>query len=91
MSDKAVQLTVSGAVVGVNFRNWAKQQADRLGVGGWVRNNVDRTVTIEAEGPAESVDQFVEFVRRGPEQATIEAVDVREAEIRGLSGFSVEY
>jgi len=91
MQEKSVQLTVSGNVVGVNFRNWAKRQADRLGVGGWVRNNVDRTISIEVEGSSDAVDEFIELVKRGPEQATVEDVDVRDGELRGLAGFSIEY
>jgi acylphosphatase len=91
-TDRSVEITVTGKVVGVDFRNWAQLQATRLGLGGWVRNNTDQTVSIAAEGPVDAVDSFVEIVRRGPEGATVEGVDVREAgEAHGYAGFAVEY
>lgn len=91
-TDRSVELTVTGKVVGVDFRNWAAREGTRLGLGGWVRNNSDQTVTLAAEGPTEAVDSFIELVRRGPSGATVDGVDVREAgESHGYSGFQVEY
>lgn len=91
-TDRSVEITITGKVVGVDFRNWAQLQGTRLGLGGWVRNNVDQSVSIAAEGPIEAVDSFIELLRRGPEGATVENVDVREAsETHGYSSFQVEY
>jgi acylphosphatase len=91
-TDRSVEISLTGKVVGVDFRNWAAQQATRLGLGGWVRNNSDQTVSMAAEGPNDAVDSFIEIVRRGPEGATVEGVDVREgSETHGYAGFQVEY
>lgn len=91
-TDRSIEITVTGKVVGVDFRNWAQREATRLGLGGWVRNNSDQTVTIAAEGPTDSIDSFIELVRRGPDIATVEGIDVREGqESHGYAGFQVEY
>jgi acylphosphatase len=41
------------------------------------------------EGPAEAVDELVEFCRQGPTAATVEDVDVQTEDSEGLSGFDV--
>lgn len=89
---KSVELTISGQVVGVGLRQWTQMTASQIGVAGWVRNNLDRTVTVRAEGPAETVDAFVERMRRPSlEAAHVDDVQVRDIEASGYSGFSVEW
>lgn len=91
-TNRSVEITVTGKVVGVDFRNWTQRTATRLALGGWVRNNTDQSVSIEVEGPTEAVDSFIELIRRGPEGATVENVDVRDVpEPHGYAGFQVEY
>ncbi len=88
-TDRSAELTVTGTVADVEFRNWAAREATRLALGGWVRTNSDRTVTLALEGAAETIDGFIELVRRAP---GVEGVDVREQpEAHGYSGFQVEY
>lgn len=86
---KGVELTVAGTVQDVNFRQWTVREATRLGVGGWVRNNTDRTVTIVAEGPVEPVETFIERVKVGPAYGQVESVDVRDAEVHGYASFTI--
>ena len=90
--DKAVQITLTGKVIGVGLRNWDQREANRRGLGGWVRNNTDRSVSIEVEGPVADVDAFVDSVGQGLlEGAEIKSKDVRESEIKRYTGFYVEY
>ena len=49
----------TGRVQGVGFRYNAKYAADTLGVTGWVRNEWDGTVTMEAQGLEESIDRLL--------------------------------
>lgn len=49
----------SGHVQGVGFRYRAQYAAQRLGLTGWVENNWDGTVEMEAQGPADAVDSLV--------------------------------
>ena len=53
---KAIQARVTGQVQGVAFRWHTQEQAQRLGVVGWVRNEVDGSVLVHAEGEDEAVD-----------------------------------
>ena len=80
---------ISGDVQGVSFREEARRKATEAGVSGWISNRSDGRVEAVFEGPAEAVDELVEFCREGPTAADVEGVDVQEEETEGLSGFDV--
>jgi acylphosphatase len=87
---QAVDVTVTGMVQGVFFRAEAQQEAYRLGVAGWVRNEPDGTVAAHLEGEPGSVEAMVAWCREGPRRARVERVDVRDAEATGARGFDVD-
>jgi acylphosphatase len=82
-------LTISGQVQGVFFRETARRKATEAGVAGWITNRSDGTVEAVFEGPAEAVEELVDFCREGPTAATVEDVDVQTEEPEILSGFDV--
>ncbi|MGH3362262.1 MAG: acylphosphatase [Nocardioides sp.] len=86
---KAVDVTVSGRVQGVSFRAYTQQEADRLGVTGWVSNEPDGTVAGHFEGADAAVDALVEWCRHGPRLADVDRVDVQPGEQQGASRFDV--
>lgn len=73
-----VHLVVTGRVQGVWYRESCRRVADRLGVGGWVRNAADGRVEIEAEGPRRAVDALVEWARQGPDRAEVTGISVED-------------
>lgn len=81
---------VHGRVQGVFFRQSTQQEARRLGLTGTVRNNPNDTVTIEAEGPAEALQQLERWCHHGPPAARVDKVEVTEREVRGYADFRVE-
>ncbi len=86
---RRVHVQVRGRVQGVMFRDSCRRQADRLGVSGWVRNEPDGAVALEAEGDA--VDDLVAWCRTGPPGARVERVDVSEVEPIGSTRFEVRW
>ncbi len=68
--------TVRGRVQGVGFRYFTLRQARALGVTGWVRNEPDRSVSLEAEGPRASLEALLDALRQGPSAARVTDVDV---------------
>ena len=57
-----VQLTITGRVQGVGFRWGTLQIARQLGLYGFVRNQADGTVYVEAQGPKETVYRIQQTV-----------------------------
>ncbi|MFC7725703.1 acylphosphatase [Nocardioides sp. GCM10028917] len=86
---KAIQARVTGQVQGVAFRWHAQEQAQRLGVAGWVRNEVDGSVLVHAEGEDDAVDALVEWCRHGPPSARVRELAARDAAVSGASSFEV--
>ncbi len=91
MSDEVrLEATVHGIVQGVFFRQNTKQQAERLGVSGTVRNRADGTVGVVAEGPREALGQLLAWLHHGPELAEVERVDPSWDQATGrFSGFRI--
>ena len=68
---------VRGRVQGVWFRAGTREQAQRLGLRGWVRNRDDGSVEAVAAGPAEALERFEAWLRQGPERAEVQALGVQ--------------
>jgi acylphosphatase len=80
---------VSGQVQGVFYRDSARREAARHGVDGLARNLPDGRVEVVLEGPPESVEAVLAWLRRGPSQAQVRAVDVTDEPAAGLTGFDI--
>lgn len=85
-------MTVRGRVQGVGFRYSALQRAIEFGVTGWVRNEVDGSVAVFAQGSQEAVDALVGWLRRGPPAAEVDSVDSRKAAVdRTIRSFRIAH
>ncbi len=54
-----------GQVQGVGFRYRARYAAEGLGVTGWVRNEWDGTVQMEAQGTEKQINQLLKMINQG--------------------------
>jgi acylphosphatase len=86
---KHLNIKVHGRVQGVFFRASTKTQAEALGINGFVRNEKDETVYIEAEGEEEALKKFVEWCSHGPKYAIVEKCEVTESDIRNFNNFII--
>lgn len=73
-----IHLRVSGKVQGVGFRHYTSQKANEFSLVGWVRNCVDGTVEVVAEGPAKAIRLFDEWCGEGPKGAVVNQKEVIE-------------
>ena len=91
MPSIARHVSVYGRVQGVFFRGWARQQAEALGLTGWVRNCPDGRVDAHIEGDEAAVEQMVERFHRGPPSAQVDAVHVWTVELFDFDDFEVRH
>ena len=89
---KRVHLLISGRVQGVAFRYYTIEEADRLGVLGWVRNLPDGRVEVVAEGEPERIEAFARWCHRGPALARVDEVKMETPEATGeFRRFDIRY
>jgi acylphosphatase len=62
---------VSGRVQGVGFRWFVKEEARRLELHGWVRNEPNGDVLLEASGGTDALEELEALVRMGPAGAEV--------------------
>lgn len=86
---KHYTIVVTGKVQGVFFRANTKEQAQKLGLCGWVQNEADGSVRIEAEGEEADLQQLVDWCKRGPRLAQVADVVVQPGEIAHSTDFTV--
>ena len=86
---KHLDIRVTGRVQGVFFRASTRDKARELGVIGTVRNELDGSVFIEAEGEPDILDDFVSWCRKGPPAAVVARVSATEGTVRGYRDFRV--
>jgi acylphosphatase len=85
----AREIIVKGKVQGVFYRASAKENADLLGLKGWVKNQADGSVEIWVEGEDSSVLEMTEWCWQGPARAMVVYVDVKAVEPAGYFDFKV--
>ncbi len=87
---KHIKVTVRGRVQGVWFRASTRDEAVRLGVCGFVRNEPDGDVYLEAEAEQESLNSLIDWLNHGPPLARVDGLDITEAEVKHLTGFTIQ-
>jgi acylphosphatase len=88
---KAFFARITGRVQGVAFRYYTKNEADRLGVKGWVRNTDDGSVEVWAEGDSDTLAAFLEYLNVGPSHARVDSCATNWEEPSGCRSFRVVY
>ncbi|MFS2188766.1 MULTISPECIES: acylphosphatase [Mucilaginibacter] len=86
---KHLNITVKGKVQGVFYRKSTKAVADQLGVRGFVLNEPNGDVYIEAEADDTFLDMFLEWCNEGPQDAEVNAVESHEGELKNYRNFEV--
>ena len=84
-----LNIKVYGLVQGVFFRTSAKEEANKLGLTGFAKNQPDGSVYIEAEGEESNLNKFIKWCNRGPMMAQIEKVEVSEGSLKNFSRFEI--
>lgn len=73
------QLRFKGRVQGVGFRYTANQIAQKLGITGWVYNDYDGSVLMEAQGTKSQISQMINLLEKGTfiEIDSIDKIDLQ--------------
>ncbi len=64
--DARLHVIVTGIVQGVGFRWFVERQAQARGLRGFVKNRMDGSVEVDAEGEKALLEEFLLVLRTGP-------------------------
>jgi acylphosphatase len=81
---------VSGKVQGVWFRVSTQDQANDLGLTGWVRNVSDGRVEVLACGERDKLEKLYAWLKEGPELAKVTDVTYEEIVWQDHDRFAVK-
>ena len=84
-----LNISIYGRVQGVFFRSNTQQEAEKLNIKGFVENQSDGSVYIEAEGEKENLDAFLKWCHQGPSFAQVEKVEVSQEPLKDYKGFEI--
>ena len=87
---KTVRLTIKGRVQGVYYRASTVEQARRLGVLGWVKNQADGSVLVEATGTDQALNHLISWCRQGPPMADVTEVVVQQVAFATHTDFAIK-
>lgn len=60
------------------YRASTQKKARGLGLTGWVQNEPDGAVLLEAQGPSHVIEQLEAWCREGPPMAKVSGAEVEE-------------
>ena len=87
---RRIHLRITGRVQGVCYRAHASDQAQALGLSGWVRNRLDGSVELVAEGDEPALRALVDWCHDGSPWAAVDGVKQEWADATGEhTGFQV--
>ena len=72
-----VNMKITGKVQGVGFRFLVQQQAQKLGINGWVSNKSNGDVEALAQGEKADLEQFIAKVKEGPSFSRVDNVNLK--------------
>jgi len=89
-NNERLHAIVQGFVQGVGFRFFVYRAGQDLRLHGWVRNRINGSVEILADGPKKKLDAFLKNVRKGPQMAQVVKVDIEWQKSKNdLSPFTI--
>jgi len=86
----SAHIFILGFVQGVGFRGFARSNAQKLGLKGWVKNLSDGRVEITAQGPKETIEKLIRICEKGSFFADVKSIVVDwEEKEEQLEGFEI--
>ncbi|QNL21223.1 acylphosphatase [Hyphobacterium sp. CCMP332] len=85
-----VRIVVEGKVQGVFYRASTKAKARQLSLNGFVKNQSDGSVLIEAQGSENNIEVLIEWCKTGPPAAKVENCQWEKIGHRSYSKFEIQ-
>ena len=92
MPKARAHLLITGQVQGVYYRSYTMSEAEKLGLTGWIKNNISGSVEVVTEGEREDIEKLIAWCYKGPPSAKVVKVEVEWHQYKEeFDRFGVEY
>lgn len=90
---KTIKVKIYGKVQNVNMRSMIYQQAIKLGINGYVQNDPDSVLIVNAvfQAEKEKINKMLDFIKSNPGRSKIDDVKVEDIKLERLREFSIKY
>lgn len=85
---KRIHLIIKGHVQGVFFRKFIKDNADKLRINGWVKNEKDYVEAV-LEGKSKAIEEMLKLCNKGPKGAIISIINFKEEPLKKENSFKI--
>ncbi len=82
-------INIYGRVQNVGFRYYTHKTAIKYNITGFVKNESDGSVYLEAEGEEKDMDNFIQWLHDGPTWAQVEDIKLKEIPFQNYKIFTV--
>jgi acylphosphatase len=90
VEQRRIHVIVKGRVQGVYYRASTQEQAQALGLTGWVRNLANGDVEFEAQGSQDKLDSLLLWAQNGPARAQVTTLSCNHCTLQtGENAFNV--
>ena len=89
---RVIKYSIAGWVQGVGMRYWVQTNARKLNLNGWVRNEIDQTVSALFIGETSIINDIPNWLQEGPRLAkitNINEVEVTDNDLSNIKGFNI--
>lgn len=86
---KSIRLFITGSLQPTFFNQFVKENADKLGIKGFVRKREDNRIEIFLEGPIDMVKQMIPLCERGPQHSLIRNVEQKDEKFQDFRDFRI--
>lgn len=88
-NSQAVRVVLYGRVQGVGFRDFALNEALKLNLNGYVKNQTDGSVVVFAEGPLHALSKYQGILKKGPALASVKSLEADYLPPAGYTDFKI--
>ena len=86
---KSVRLFISGSLQHMFFSRFIKDNADSLGIRGFVRKTEEGKVEVFLEGDSAVLNQMIALCKRGPQHSIVRTVEQKEEKFQDFKEFRI--
>lgn len=88
---KRLEAKVFGIVQGVGFRFYIHYYAKKYNLTGYVKNNIDGSVSFVGEGEEDDLKKIIEHLKSGPTGAEVDEVKIEWKDFKNeFKNFSIK-